>query len=327
MKKITSLFSLLTCAVFAPHVCGQGTIGFANLVHDPRGDVDAPFFDQQGFLLEGPGYVAQLYVWKTGEGFIPMGEPTPFLNDGYFNGGLVVVWFLPGSGSVWIQVRAWETASGETFEDAALAGAWTGASEALFLPETGSGGFPPSEPARLVGLEYPGQPVIVRQPRSQTVQSRQATLSVVASSGVGMTYQWYQWLGERPDGLIVGATNATYATPLLLTHTTYWVTVSNSAGTTTSERATVKLLNSGLPWVGLDLAPGGAARVTLVGDYVRNYQIEYQTNLAAPWLPLEKVRLETAVDPFPYFDHGAATVVDEGATNSPVRFYRAVESP
>jgi hypothetical protein len=36
-----------------------------------------------------------------------------------------------------VQVRAWQIEGGQSFEQAALAGAWTGLSEVLFLPYTG----------------------------------------------------------------------------------------------------------------------------------------------------------------------------------------------
>ena len=92
-----------------------------------------------------------------------------------------------------------------------------------------------TEPAYLIGLQYPGKPLLVQQPLDQTVVAgTSATLSVIASSGVLMSYQWYRQPNGRPDGLIPGATNATYTTPALTNDATFWLSVSNSAGSVLS---------------------------------------------------------------------------------------------
>lgn len=47
---------------------------------------------------------------------------------------------------------------------------------------------------------------------------------MLAGSGVGMAYQWYQMPSDNPlnlDGLIYGATNAIYVTGPLQTDTTF----------------------------------------------------------------------------------------------------------
>jgi hypothetical protein len=83
-------------------------------------------------------------------------------------------------------------------------------------------------------------PSIVSQPASTTIFSGQtATLTVVASGGQPLSYQWY--LGNSGDTSqpIAGATSATYTTPVLTSTKSYWVRVSNSAGSTNSATATV----------------------------------------------------------------------------------------
>src|SRR6266404_593676 len=193
---------------------GQAGVYFRNQIGGQIDPVDAPFFDDQGVLLGGTNYVAQLYAWKKGAGFLSAGTPVPFATNGYFYGNTVVVEFLYGCLPAWVQVRAWSVQGGPTFEQAALAGAWTGVSEVLFLPQTGS----PDRPeacisAALIGLTYPGTPIVVRQAQNQALLAGQSTsLSVVASSGVLMAYQWFQHPSDRPDGLIAGATNASYTT-------------------------------------------------------------------------------------------------------------------
>jgi len=128
-----------------------------------------------------------------------------------------------------------------------------------------------------------------------------------------MSYQWFQQPSDRPDGSIVGATNATYTTPPLTNITTFWVSVSNSAGSVLSDKAMVTLLPASprlspewvtdMPVLTLD----GAAGIT--------YRIESSTNLnSSNWTSLVELLLQTNSFRFIY----------SGATNSPMRFYRAV---
>ncbi|MEK7684585.1 MAG: hypothetical protein AAB466_04095 [Verrucomicrobiota bacterium] len=288
----------------------QGSVWFRT-----QGILDVPFFNDQGIRLQGQSYVAQLYYWRTGEGFRPAGSPVPFATNGYFDGGVVVLPFVPECAPAWVQVRAWHLDGGMNFEQAAMAGAWSGISSVLFVPYTGS----PSRPegcihARMFGLQYPGSPLVVRQPQAQTVSSGQRVmLSVIASSGVPMAYQWHQQPSDRPDGLIAGATNATYTTPALRTNTTFWVSVSNSAGSVVSDRATITVVSraprltvfqvSGLPALLID----GVAGTT--------YRIEYTMNLrTSNWTSLVEYTLQT--NPLTFLDVYAAT--------SRTRFYRAV---
>ena len=69
---------------------GQAGVYFRNQIPGQIGAVDAPFFDDNGVLLTGTNYVAQLYAWKTGAGFLPAGTPVPFGTNGYFYGNTVV---------------------------------------------------------------------------------------------------------------------------------------------------------------------------------------------------------------------------------------------
>src|ERR1051326_8815546 len=185
-------------------VMGQASVFFANKIGGQFQPVDAPFFDDQGNLLAGTNYLAQLYAWETGTGFVSQGPAVPFSTNGYFFYPQVIVRFIPGCLPAWVQVRAWKTEGGMTFEHAALASAWTGVSEVLYIPQMGSPDRPEAcADAQLFGLKYPGAPVFVRQTENQTVLAGQkATLSVIASSGVTMFYQWFKQPSERPDGLI-----------------------------------------------------------------------------------------------------------------------------
>ncbi len=196
-----------------------------------------------------------------------------------------------------------------------MAGAWTGLSSVLFIPLTGDPGRPEScIAAHLIGLQYPGSPLLVEQPLHRTVLAgTNATLSVIASSGVQMSYQWYQQPNERPDGLIPGATNATYTTSALNNTTTFWVSVSNSAGSVLSDKATVTVV-ADAPRLTLERA-GALPVLSLDGLVGFTYRIEYSTNLSATnWTSLVELSLRTS--PF--------TFNDSGWSNSPARFYRAV---
>jgi hypothetical protein len=310
------------CALAVGSASAQGTAALQNFLFGTPPIIDAPFYDKQGVRLQGTNYVAQLYYWSTVGpeiGFKPAGGSTPFLSItngyGYFFGGVVVLPGAPECGSAWVQVRAWAVAGGPSFEQAALAGAWTGVSSIVFLDPLGSPGRPEAcFPAYLRGLEYPGSPLVVQPPQSRTVlPGDSATLSVVASTGVAGFYQWHQQPSTRPDGLIPGATNATYTTPPVLADTTYWVAISNSAGSTLSAPATLTVLPSA-PRLGLERADG-LSWLTLDAAAGFDYRIDYATNLDAPaWTPL--LELELGTTPFRF--------TDSAATNAPVRFYRAV---
>ncbi len=81
-------------------------------------------------------------------------------------------------------------------------------------------------------------PSITAQPASQTINTGQsATLSVTASGGGMLTYQWYQ--GAAPSTLTpVGSNSSTL--PISPTSTTnYWVRVTNACGSAQSNTATV----------------------------------------------------------------------------------------
>ena len=81
-------------------------------------------------------------------------------------------------------------------------------------------------------------PVITTQPSNQTVGAGQtATFSVVATGTPPLSYQW-----QKGTSAIAGATSTTYTTPptgLSDSGSTFRVVVSNSAGTATSDTATL----------------------------------------------------------------------------------------
>lgn len=87
-------------------------------------------------------------------------------------------------------------------------------------------------------------PTIMTQPANKTIASGQmATLSVVASGGGTLTYQWYH--GESGDtSTPVGSNTPTLTTPPVTATTRFWVRVSNETASVDSTAATITTLPS-----------------------------------------------------------------------------------
>jgi hypothetical protein len=310
-RSVGKILVVFVCALVSARASAQGTVNFSNQAVG----VDAPFFDAQGVRLLGPGYVAEL-VYSD----LPTGIPhetaavRPFdyhtNHAGYFAGGPVSLPSLIPCDPAWVQVRAWRSADGATFKEAALAGAWTGVSDILLIPRTGGRcEDPPTAPATLMGLQYPGKPLVVEQPRSQSIpRGESATVSVVACTSVRGIYQWYQQPSEWANGLIPGATNSTYTSLPLLTNTTFWVKIANSAGSTNSDPATVTALPPGQGTVrfankgpGIDTPFFGENRLRLQGpDFVA--QLYYSESREGDFRPAAGTPVP--FDEFGYFDGG-----------------------
>ena len=151
MKTYRFVFALLMVAITAH---GQGTINFGNFVLAPGGvlpdgpfTVNQPIFDIGGVgKLQGPQYVAQLYVASAGV----VGDPVPFRTGalaGYWDSVLrVVPNALPGT-PVTVAVYAWDTLAGSSYAAARALG--RAASSIPFALVLGGGG---NTPADLVGL-------------------------------------------------------------------------------------------------------------------------------------------------------------------------------
>jgi hypothetical protein len=101
-----------------------------------------------------------------------------------------------------------------------------------------SAGTATSNAATLTVNPAPVAPTITTQPANQTVTAGQtATFAVVASGTAPLSYQW-----QKNGANIAGATSASYTTPATTTSdsgSTFKVVVSNSAGTATSNAATL----------------------------------------------------------------------------------------
>jgi hypothetical protein len=154
-----TLLSFLVVCLLARSAMASGCPGTVLLSNkSSSAGINAPFYDYQAIPLAGPSYVAQLY-WGTEETSLsPIGDAVPFKINGYF---VPQVRNLPNMAGfpAWVQVRAWEVAGGNSYEEAKDAGVYTGVSNVLYLPRTGDPcRSTPTVPADLIGLKYMGIP-------------------------------------------------------------------------------------------------------------------------------------------------------------------------
>ena len=85
-------------------------------------------------------------------------------------------------------------------------------------------------------------PSITAQPQHQTISAGQAaTLSVAADGTAPLTFQWYSGTSGATASPIGGATSSSFTTPSLTATASYWVRVTNSAGTVDSTTATITI--------------------------------------------------------------------------------------
>jgi hypothetical protein len=130
----------------------QGQVNFAARV---VGTYDAPVFlgadVATGVRADGPGYMAQLYAGATQGGLTAVGAPLPFRTGtaaGYWTATAVTINTVDATGNAFVQVRAWATSAGATYEAAAASGTGFGQSTILTVKPTSA----PDVPATLTGL-------------------------------------------------------------------------------------------------------------------------------------------------------------------------------
>jgi len=147
MKKALMILSSLLVAVGA---FAQGQVNFAARV---VGTYDAPVFlgTVGGPKADGPGYMAQLYAGSSATSLAAVGAALPFRTGaaaGYWTAEARTISTVDASGNAFVQVRAWATASGATYEAAAAKGTGFGSSATLTIKPT----VAPDVPATLTGL-------------------------------------------------------------------------------------------------------------------------------------------------------------------------------
>jgi hypothetical protein len=151
-ETVTSLPAQLS---LLPPATGGGQILFANRLQQLGFTNTAPVFDTGGVVpLSGSAFLAQLYVGPNTNELQAAGQPQPFL-DGFLAGYIANTWItLPQFGpqqSLVAQVRAWETASGASYEEARAWGGKTGVSAPIDVTTAGS--VPAPGDGLLLGLQ------------------------------------------------------------------------------------------------------------------------------------------------------------------------------
>lgn len=225
-----------------------GTVNFNNRV--PLAGVDAPVYGTDGVTrLEGAGYRAQLWAGLSSAELEPVGVPVEFrtgLAAGYFAepGGTLVIPQVPAGSVAFLQVRAWDTAYGGSYEVVLASGGPTGASP-VFSVRTGGDGSPPTVPADLVGLQSFSlevrtnvPPVFVRQPEGEVAYVGQPVLLRVEVAPTNAELQWLK------DGLeLPGATGPRleFGAILPVDAGSYQVRVSNEFGSRLSDPALISV--------------------------------------------------------------------------------------
>ncbi|MBI4659845.1 MAG: hypothetical protein HY735_13475 [Verrucomicrobia bacterium] len=141
-----------------------------------------------------------------------------------------------------------------------------------------------------------------------------ASLSVVASGGVAMSYQWYQGQSGDAANPVLNATNASFTTPPLSANTSFWVKVQTSAGATNSASATVTVRPANSARLNLRL-DSGVPKLSIDGAVGTTYRIDYTSDLpATDWIVLTNLPLTS----------NPLTFTDTTATDFSARFYRVV---
>jgi hypothetical protein len=128
-------------AITSVRVLGQGSFDFTNL----GSGINSPVFDSAGNRLEGPQYRAAMYAGLT-EASLQFVADTPFLAGnlaGFFDGGYVFVQDLHLGFAASVQVVAWDTTLGSTFEAAKSRGLGGYGEAKIFQVTVGGGGTPP----------------------------------------------------------------------------------------------------------------------------------------------------------------------------------------
>lgn len=129
----STAFSFPATLVVDTNAVGGGTINFANRFISDTGTNSLPDYDVDGTtLLSGSNYVAQLYAGPSLALLRPAGQATPYQTSS--SAGLFIPETItlgnvaPGSNAV-VQVRAWDSAFGSSFEAARAMGGRFGESQ------------------------------------------------------------------------------------------------------------------------------------------------------------------------------------------------------
>src|SRR6185369_12808090 len=129
-----------------------------------RNRVDAPVYDSLGIPLAGTHYRAELWGGATADSLSPLVDIdqgftrvfAPFIVPGFFSSdsGYISVRTVPPFGFAWLQVRAWDTRLGATYEEVAGLAIGGYGESTLFYAQGGNPLLiPASNPGPLIGLQ------------------------------------------------------------------------------------------------------------------------------------------------------------------------------
>jgi len=169
--KLIPLFLLLLSQQTAP--------AQSSFVFDNRNLINAPVFDSQGNGLSGADYLAELYGSANADSLVPtltvesLRAILPFrtgTNAGYIAGSpiMLVTDTLPGA-AAWLQVRAWDSRLGATFESVASLGIGGYGESPLFYADGGNPLSPSGIPEPLIGLESFNLRPIIPEPSTSAL--------------------------------------------------------------------------------------------------------------------------------------------------------------
>ncbi len=161
--KTNSIILAFAIGFFASDAISQSTFRLEN--YNSFSGIDAPVLDAEGNRLAGVGYAVELWGgaasnslsptldFNTGQRvFLAFGTG---LSAGYFTSiNPMTVYEVPSGQLAWLQVRAWNTSFGSTYEQVSALGIG-GYGESLLLHISGGNpnGAPPTSPNPLIGLE------------------------------------------------------------------------------------------------------------------------------------------------------------------------------
>ncbi len=153
MKRLIRIWLLMCAPVLAD---AQGTVNFANLFPNLVNPVvNAPVYESdRNTPLSGSQFMAELLGGPSTDALASIATAGFLIGAGagYFNGGAQVIGTVPPGSTAWIQIRVWNTASGNSYPQAVASGlpnSWW--QSAVFMVIAG-GGFQGPPPTPLAGL-------------------------------------------------------------------------------------------------------------------------------------------------------------------------------
>ncbi|MEZ4705573.1 MAG: choice-of-anchor Q domain-containing protein [Caldilineaceae bacterium] len=109
-------------------------------------------------------------------------------------------------------------------------------------------------------------PVITTQPQDTSIFPGETALLTVAAGGDNLSFQWYQGASGDTSTPISGATSASFTTPALTGDASYWVRVSNPAGSADSATATVTVGQLASIVIVIDATPADGTDFAFTAD-------------------------------------------------------------